>query len=170
MSSEKIPPKSIAEVISEQAKMIEQNKDQPDLDPIREKISRLEDGKNYLTIIANSIKPKVNEDNGPGMREFPKLIDENLNEIRDLMEKNKDTLEQMGITNEEELASHQAFVGAKGTEWISAKNLINEADNELLEKLILDIDGVQFNPETFSYDAIEKALAEKIKEYFQELI
>lgn len=147
-----------------------------ELEPIRSRIKELENQKNQLDLVKMSLELKSGEKTGKGMKEYSKETEEQAEKeatrLDTLIDKNKDTLQTMGVGNKDQLVENQEFV--EEPEVVSYKKAKKEvgylkiADSSLKEKL--KTLGVNTDEENFSYSSAEKALAEKMQSVAGELL
>jgi len=147
-----------------------------ELEPIRLRIKELENQKSQIELVKGSLELKSNEKTGKGMKEFSIETESNIKkettQLDALIEKNKETLQTIGVENRDQITANPDF--AEDPEIVSYKKSkeqgedLKMADFALKERL--STLGINIDTENFSYDSAEKALAEKLQSLDGELL
>jgi hypothetical protein len=176
---------SLEQKLSSLTKNIEDKKNQEiksleekELGPIRSKIKELEDKKYLLELIKGSLNLKSGErimsDNynkytGVGMSEYSNEtkvnLEKEITKLDNLIIKNKEALESLGINNRQELVDNFKD-DPDATEvhsYLDAENKkidLNKSDESLKEKL--KNLGFEINDKEFSYESAEKGIEKNL--------
>lgn len=165
--------------VQEEKNLLKEKEDKEnELNKIREKVKELEILKSQIETIKNSIGFESDYQKSVGMHGYKETVNEEKEKIEEkidtLIEKNKETLNSIGVSNKEELVENDLFATDEETLEYKRRNedanALKVSDSVLLKRLKelgIEIDkGV----EDFNYGMLKKPIEEKLQSIEKELL